>query len=336
MKEIVVIADSRKSQIEAFIQTGGNELYQVLLKRKNYRIPKNYIQWRELAALISINAPLFDYPALDLAQKFTAHRIALWVVQDAPIYCLDNHLLQQFQETDIGDENLIFRDLVSQIPVHSMMLLLPSKSLVSPDGGYVDFLNIHCSDIHHPEWSEGNKYGIKPHFLKHEYDICLHFGCVDTKGTIWFNGWAINENDGAILQRPISLGTAKVGPNDDSFIRELRSLVMQCLMFLCFEKPETDNVSFKETVNQTGFAPLKEPKKKCLYPRWLRETKHEKSQIRNVKENSSHSSPSPHWRRGHWRRTAVGKGKVDRRWNWIKPGFVAGDYWKSQRQNDPI
>ncbi|MEH1826546.1 MAG: hypothetical protein V7L22_14455 [Nostoc sp.] len=41
-----------------------------------------------------------------LAQRFTAHRMALWVVKDAPIYCLDSQLLQQFQQTDIGDENL--------------------------------------------------------------------------------------------------------------------------------------------------------------------------------------------------------------------------------------
>ena len=329
MKNITVLANSRDSQVEAFIKIGGNELYKIVL-RKNYKIPKVYIQWRELAALISMNAPLFNHASLDLAQKFTAHRIALWVVKDAPIYCLDNQLLQQFQQTDIGDENLIFRDLSSQIPLHSLMLLLPSKTLVSPDGGYVDFLNIHCSHIRHPEWSEGEKYGISPHFLCHEHDISLHYGCVDTKGIIWFSGWGINEGDGVIHQNPISYGTAKVGPNDDRFVRELRSLTMQCLMFLCFEKPEIDNVTFKETVNTTGFSSFKQPKEKCLYPRWLRDTKNQNPQIRHTKENSSHSSPSPHWRRGHWRRSAVGKGKVDRRWNWIKPTFITGDFKNSK------
>ncbi len=324
MKEIVVIADSRKSQIEAFIKIEGNELYKTLL-RKNYKIPKNYIQWQELAALISINAPLFENPILDLAQKFTAHRMALWVVQDAPIYCLDNKLLEQFQQTDIGDESLIFRDLITQIPIHSLMLLLPSKTIASPEGGYIDFLNIHCSDIHHPEWSQGEKYGIKTYYLKHDEDIRLHFGCVDTKATLWFSSWGINKEDGAILHAPISLGTAKVGANDNDFIKELRSLVMQCLMFLCFEKPEIDNVTFKETINTTGFSSSKEPKEKCLYPRWLRESKNEKSQIRHLKKENSHASPSPHWRRGHWRRSAVGKGKTSRLWKWIKPSFVNGD-----------
>jgi hypothetical protein len=209
------------------------------------------------------------------------------------------------------------------------MLLLPSKTIVSPEGGYIDFLNIHCSDIRHPEWSTGEKYGINPYYLKHDDgDIRLHFGCVDTKATIWFCGWGINETDGAIVQAPISLGAATVGANDNDFIKELRSLVMQCLMFLCFEKPEIDNVTFNETINKTGgFTSSKEPKEKCVYPRWLRDKK-EILQVRHIKETSSlssRSSPSPHLRRGHWRRSAVGKGKIARKWNWIKPTFVAGD-----------
>lgn len=324
MKNITVIADSRESQVGAFIKTGANELYKIIL-RKNYQIPKSYIQWRELAAIISLTVPLFNEPELDLAQRFISHRMALWFVKDAPIYCLDSQLLQQFQQTNIGDENLIIRDLISQIPIYSMMLLLPSKIIVSPDGGYVDFLNIHCSHIRHPEWSEGEKYGISPHFLTHDQDICFHFGCVDTKATAWFSGWGVNEDDGVIHQRPICYGSAKVGTKDDSFVRELQSLTMQCLMFLCFEKLEIDNVLFKETVNKTGgFTSLKESKEKCLYPRWLRDS--EKQQIKHIRKKTSHSSPNPHWRRGHWRRSAIGSGKIDRRWNWIKPTFVAGDF----------
>ncbi|MDZ8227550.1 hypothetical protein [Nostoc sp. ChiVER01] len=323
MEDITVLADSRDLLIKVFIKTGGNELYKIL-HRKNYKIPKNYIQWRELAALISVNAPLFNHSSLDLAQRFTAHRIALWVVKDAPIYCLDNQLLEQFQQTDIGDENLIFKDLVSQIPLHSMMLLLPSKTVVSPDGGYVDWLNIHCSHVRHPEWSVGEKYGLSPHYMTHEDDAVLHFGCVDTKGTIWFSGWGIDEAEGKLKQAKISYGKAPVGKNDDNFVQELRSLTMQCLMFLTFEKLETDNVTFKETINSTGFTPLKEPKEKCLYPRWLREG--EKRQARHIRENTSHASPVPHWRRGHWRRAAIGKGRLHRRWNWIKPTFVTGSF----------
>ena len=324
MKNITIIADDRDSQVSGFIRLGGNELYKTLLKR-NYKIPKAYIQWKDLAAIISVLAPEFDNTKCDFAQRYTSHRAALWVVQDSPVYCLDQVLLEQFQKTDIGDENLIFIDLISQIPLHSMMLLLPSKTIVSPEGGYVDWLNIHCSHIRHPEWSVGEKYGLKPHYMKQNHDILIHFGCADTKSTLWFSEWGLNEGDGKIHQRKISYGTARINKNDESFIQELRSLTMQCLMFLTFEKLEVDHVTFKETINKTGFTSFKEPKEKCLYPRWLRETKNEHPQVRHIK-NSSHSSPSPHWRRGHWRRTAVGKGREDRRWNWIKPTFVAADF----------
>ncbi|WP_179064161.1 hypothetical protein [Nostoc sp. C052] len=45
---------------------------------------------------------------------------------------------------------------------------------------------------------------MSPHFLKQEHDIVFHFGCVDTKATLWFSGWGVNREDGIIHQRPIS------------------------------------------------------------------------------------------------------------------------------------
>lgn len=109
-KRVLIEADSRRNQIDVFVKYGANHLYPQLL-RKNYKIPVNYINWADLAALVAMMAPEFNNPVMDLAQRFTGHRMALWLAQDAPIYCLDKNLLELFQATDIGDESLIFKDL---------------------------------------------------------------------------------------------------------------------------------------------------------------------------------------------------------------------------------
>lgn len=270
--------------------------------------------------MIALIAPEFNNTKFDLAQRFTSHRHALWLVQDAPIYCLDKNLLQLFTQTDVGDENLIFKDLIAHLPIHSLMLLLPEREVRSPDGGYVDYLNIHCSNVKHPEWSTGEKYGLKVPYLYHEHEVNIHFGCVDTRGTVWFSGWGIDEG-GKLEQRDGDLGRDRTHEADKVFLREVRSLVMQSLMFLSFERREIDSVSCRETGSVRGFTSSKEPKEKCLYPRWLRLEENSKTR---VNKGGSHASPSPHWRRGHWRRSAVGEGRLERKWNWIQPVLVGG------------
>lgn len=202
--------------------------------------------------------------------------------------------------------------------MHSLMLLLPKNTMRSPDGGYVDYLNIHCSDIKHPEWSIGEKYGLNVHYLKHEHDVNIHHGSVDTQGTVWFSGWGL-DSEGKFQQRDGDLGRLKSNELDKLFLQKLRSIVMQSLMFLAFERQEIDVVNYKETVVARGFTRIAEPKEKCLYPRWLRLQQDTKSR---TAKSRSHTSPTPHWRRGHWRRSAVGEGRTERKWNWIQPAYV--------------
>ncbi|HEY9836629.1 MAG TPA: hypothetical protein V6D27_07000, partial [Vampirovibrionales bacterium] len=40
--------------------------------------------------------------------------------------------------------------------------------------------------------------------------------------------------------------------------------------------------------------------------------------------HSSHATPRTHWRRGHWRRVAMGEGRQQREWRWIQPVLVNG------------
>ncbi|WP_254563959.1 hypothetical protein [Oscillatoria sp. HE19RPO] len=40
--------------------------------------------------------------------------------------------------------------------------------------------------------------------------------------------------------------------------------------------------------------------------------------------HSTHTTPRTHWRRGHWRRVAIGEGRQQREWRWIQPVLVNG------------
>lgn len=321
MRQIKTKINTRDFEVSRFVRSGGNDLYRLLLKR-NYKIPKNYTNWQALAALIAFVAPQFGNSIFDLATQFTSHRAALWVVQDAPIYCLDKSLFELFIQTDVGDENLIFSDLIQHLPIHSLLLLLPENVVRSPDGGYVDYLNIHCSSIDHPEWSEGEKYGLKVPYLKHEHDVNIHYGTIDRRQTVWFSGWGINRSDGKIYQTDVDLGRDRSDEQDKLFLAGLRNIVMQSLMFLSFEQTKIDSVIYQETISTQGFGRAIDHKEKYLYPRWLRLQQKIPATKITCNSKSSHASPSPHWRRGHWRRSAVGEGRIDRKWNWIQPVLV--------------
>ena len=40
---------------------------------------------------------------------------------------------------------------------------------------------------------------------------------------------------------------------------------------------------------------------------------------------NGHASPQMHWRRGHWKRVAIGEGRCERKWTWIEPTLVNAD-----------
>lgn len=42
-------------------------------------------------------------------------------------------------------------------------------------------------------------------------------------------------------------------------------------------------------------------------------------------QRGTHASPTPHLRRGHYRRVAVGEGRAGREWRWIAPTVVGGE-----------
>ena len=289
-----------------------------------YKIPKGYMSWRLLSSIISMGIVGIEHKRLlfsqDRASFLHAHKCTLWFVQNAPIYCLKESILEPLLKTDVLNSKQILKDLKPQIS--SFILLFPSGSIMSSENAPVEFCIVHLSDRLHPENSQGSAHGVVVPHLSHEHDINLHWSTVDSDGTVWFSGMGLYP-DGRLESNNESVGLNAIKSKDAEFLNKMRSLVLQCFLLMQYE-PETISNVVSEEIQQKarpkGFAaPLNETK--SLYPRWLSEPKSRRSSP-SIDLGGTHASPSAHWRRGHWREAAVGVGRNEKRWTWVRPAFV--------------
>jgi|GEM_PF-6441465 hypothetical protein len=90
-------ADSRSSQVEAFLKAGGNHLLPKIRKDLPYKFPAQYLSWQVLSALTALVIEDWNHRLYDFATICNSHITGLWLAKKAPIYCLDASLLTKFQ-----------------------------------------------------------------------------------------------------------------------------------------------------------------------------------------------------------------------------------------------
>jgi hypothetical protein len=202
-----------------------------------YKIPKGYLSWRSLSTFLCAAPGMVSLAKPDDLPGITIpHRLSLWLVQDAPIYCLTQELIDAFAQTDVLDLNNLFQDFETPIPT---LLLLPPMDIgfTTPAGNLVKFIICHLSDHRFPERSYGfsKEFGFRVNFLDHLNDRLIHCGAVDEAGIFWFAGMGI-EFDGSInFEGGQSEGSASFEDGDDRFLNTLRSLVLQCFLALQYQ-----------------------------------------------------------------------------------------------------
>jgi hypothetical protein len=127
------------------------------------------------------------------------------------------------------------------------------------------------------------------------------------------------EFDGSInFEGGQSEGSASFEDGDDRFLNTLRSLVLQCFLALQYQPELLSDVELP--TQKKGFSKPNEQEPSYRVPRWL--GKDFKSKRSSESSTGTHSSPRTHWRRGHWRRVAVGQGRTERKVIWIQPVLV--------------
>ena len=100
---------------------------------------------------------------------------------------------------------------------------------------------------------------------------------------------------------------------------QLASIVFQSLLVMTEEPQLIEEKAPKQFRKPQGFG-MTLPNRRN--PIWIgRNYKHNLTQ-RPSSAHGTHASPQTHWRRGHWRRVAIGPGRTQRKWNWIQPTLV--------------
>lgn len=97
---------------------------------------------------------------------------------------------------------------------------------------------------------------------------------------------------------------------------KILSLLLNCLVY---SNPLNTETEGKITAKK-GFG-KNSAKKIYARPLWIGKGYTPVSR-HSPEEKGTHASPTVHWRRGHWKRVAIGKGRKERKWMWIKPGWV--------------
>lgn len=310
----------------------------------NYRMPSEYISWQVLSQVIAIALSTCElsYAKTDISAFCHSYRIALWFAQNAPMYCLTHELIEAFDQTDALHKPGIMCGWQPSLP--TFLLAIPKGAIWTPDGAYIDYLTVSCSDFNYPEWNSAKwrNFTIEPFNQKHP--LYFQFCTVDSKETVWTSGTAIDEaGNNLIYDENSNIGRDTLTREDRVFIQRLRNLVINVLLTLEFLPALVSDIEKKDLVTTKRFGEsLNKFKALDRLPRWLgknfsitksdsldkteetEEIEQQQTEIEQNKINRNHSSPIAHWRKGHWRVLESGEGK---RWKsaqriWIKPMYV--------------
>lgn len=92
----------------------------------------------------------------------------------------------------------------------------------------------------------------------------------------------------------------------------MRSIALQCLLAMTYRP---DLLSTEE-LPSTHRRPLRPGQQDTVrHPRWLGK---DYRRPKAVSKGGFHASPRKHWRKSHWRRVPIGKGRLERKWVWIE------------------
>ena len=346
-KNLILPPQMNRNKTLMLFEKSNKQLLGDIREEMNYRMPSEYISWQVLSQVIGIALSTCElsYAKTDISAFLHSYRIALWFAQNAPVYCLTRELIEAFDRTDALHKPGIMCGWQPSLP--TFLLAIPKGAINTPDGAYLDYLTVSCSDFNHPEWNSAKwrNFTIEPFNLK--YPLHFQFCTVDSKETVWTSGTAIDEGGNTLIYDENSnIGRNTLTPEDRVFIQRLRNLVLNIILTLEFLPALVSDIEKKDLVTPKGFG---ESLSKCKaldrLPRWLgknfcitksdslekseeteeiEEIKQQQTEIEQNEISRSHSSPIAHWRKGHWRVLESGEGK---RWKnaqriWIKPIYV--------------
>lgn len=291
--------------------------YKGLIERR-YPNPQGYTPWEivasEVAAVIqsASSVGLANYEPIGL-QGVTI--TAQFLQEAAPVYWIHESLAETFWNTDLPEQ---LPQLKRSVP--TLALMLPEADwLASPTYGHPRYLiarhilqDISVPDVILPRGQRISTTRFSGDFL--QWAVLFSTGAIFSKSVKLF------DNSLEYSQRE-SKRSVKININthpDYLWASRITHLLYQALLVMQLQPNFIDAV--ESISSRTGDKPGQT--ERTLKPRWIGSPEVDRKVSRTGRSNKPHSSPITHWRRGHWKRVAVGKGGRDRKIMWIQPTLV--------------
>jgi len=289
---------------------------------RTYKMPKGYIDWETISGLVSVSLSTYRDGG-DVSTYIHNAKMALWFVQDAPIYCLTPEIVDAFDRTDVLHKPQVMMNWKPSLP--SFFLALP-EHFVTPDGGKIDYLLVSNTSPEHPEWHQGQwKHGTveeKPEVTENLF----HISTVDSNETVWTSVTGIDDKGNLVYEKNANFGSRHLSElvacgaeRHREFLETIRNLVLNVMLAIEHTPELFTTVTESETTKSKGFGT--NPKTQLVrFPRWVGKNYQSKSDPSNP--NAIRGSVRSHWRRGHWRVLEAGERWKQSKRIWIEPVFV--------------
>lgn len=307
---------NRSEMLKIFENVAPEQLEALKLIKRNfpYRTPKGYMRWDEMARLLAF-AQTTDPEGQDMASKICLAILKFWLSKNAPLYCISNELLRAFQETSVLDKSRLLAGLPVNIPV--LILLLPDNAIITPEGSALDYLAIYVRE--HSKLSPSERATFDSKKYNFEFDKVLFIGTCDKSQNMWCSNVGLAEDGRVFIDGRNQLGTHQLSEADNVFVNELRSLAIQVLLAIAYTPDLLSDDSLDSTQKTKHKRHQAKGEPAVRHPRWLGKNYKRPTTYRARTTTGTHSSPRTHWRSGHARWQACGKGRQERKFVWIEP-----------------
>lgn len=286
------------------------------LKDRNYKIPKGYRSWDNLAnalVLLLESFVLQDYSSIDVTGLLNYQYTALWYIKDYPVYLLSKELYKAFTNTDVISKNKL---LTTEVPVNGLLVLFPENMVLDPAGNPIDYVILHCLKKGDIEAQSGQLNGVEVKGLAQESPLNISWVSVTIPGEItWHSGYGVTEEGDLIHTAENIGGMLSISEEDNKFLEHISNVCFQILLTLEYRKELITPEKRYEPRNKYDKTPI------WRMPRILGKDFKIQSEVKG--ESGDRNSPRSHWRIGHWRRVVSGKRENnERKWVWIEPVYV--------------
>lgn len=257
----------------------------------------------------------------DLAWNATVSSAWTLAHNEFPVWWLDKNLFAAFDESEVPRA---IGDLKVSVPFG--MIMLPRDKIVNPENNPCDWVFFQ----HLPKGLQLPPLKLAGHTIENAPLECDKFrwATVLREGTGYASTIEL-VGDQVVHGEFEMVNVGFVDSNydlnlEEQFHKRIERIVLQTLLYLQIRPDDlTPPVPAAVSTKGQGFASNKS-KSERFSPLIIGQQFQPKTERVAGAAHSTHATPRTHWRKGHWRRVAIGEGRQQREWRWIQPVLVNG------------